>query len=74
MSDIVRCPFWVLEFEFRPRIAHVDGKVHLGQVRAHNARPRSCGLPVSMEDVLKIENPDGVDASVGWQSTLALPE
>jgi hypothetical protein len=25
MSDIIRCPYCVLGFEFRPMIAHVDG-------------------------------------------------
>jgi len=38
MSEIVRCPYCVLGFEFRPMIAHVVGTYICGKC-GHTARP-----------------------------------
>jgi hypothetical protein len=43
MPETVRCPYCVSGLEFRPMVAHVDGRYYLLQVRTYSISAR-CGL------------------------------
>ena len=47
MSEIVRCPYCVQGLEFRPMVAHVDGR-YICRNCGHTTSSKRLGLRVSM--------------------------
>jgi ribosomal protein S27AE len=56
MSDLIRCPYCVLGFEFRPMIAHVDGRYICGKC-GHTTRLGDAVYECQCERCLKYRMP-----------------
>jgi DNA-directed RNA polymerase subunit RPC12/RpoP len=57
MTDMVRCPYCALRLEFRPMVAHLDGR-YICDKCGHTARPDEskyrCRCPKCVELALPI--------------------